>query len=79
MVFRKRIVQEKPFCMLLPGSGAMEAAMTNLTDPGDPVVVVNAGKFGERWQELAETTMNPGDRTLLQVSVETAAIPAIDP
>ncbi|MGI9608561.1 MAG: DNA topoisomerase (ATP-hydrolyzing) subunit B [Acidimicrobiales bacterium] len=27
-----------------------------------------------QWQELAETTMNPGDRTLLQVSVETAAI-----
>ncbi len=27
-----------------------------------------------QWQELAETTMNPGDRTLLQVSVETAAM-----
>ncbi len=27
-----------------------------------------------QWQELAETTMNPGDRTLLQVSVEQAAM-----
>ncbi len=27
-----------------------------------------------QWQELAETTMNPGQRTLLQVSVEQAAI-----
>ena len=27
-----------------------------------------------QWQELAETTMNPGDRTLLQVSVEQAAL-----
>ena len=27
-----------------------------------------------QWQELAETTMNPGDRTLLQVSVQTAAM-----
>jgi DNA gyrase subunit B len=27
-----------------------------------------------QWQELAETTMNPGDRTLLQVSVDQAAL-----
>ena len=27
-----------------------------------------------QWQELAETTMNPGDRTLLQVSVDQAAM-----
>ena len=27
-----------------------------------------------QWQELAETTMNPGQRTLLQVGVEEAAI-----
>ena len=27
-----------------------------------------------QWQELAETTMNPGDRTLLQVTVDQAAI-----
>jgi aspartate aminotransferase-like enzyme len=37
------------------GTGAMEAAVTNCFDPGDEVVVVNAGKFGERWLKLANT------------------------
>ncbi len=37
------------------GSGAMEAAVVNLTDPGDRVLVGVAGKFGERWTELAKT------------------------
>jgi len=37
------------------GTGAMEAAMANLTSPGDKVLVVSAGKFGERWEGLAKT------------------------
>ncbi len=36
------------------GSGAMEAAMTNLLGPGEKAVVAVCGKFGERWMELAE-------------------------
>jgi aspartate aminotransferase-like enzyme len=36
------------------GSGAMEAAVSNLTSPGDKVVVLTAGKFGERWRDLAK-------------------------
>ena len=36
------------------GTGAMEAAVANLTSPGDPVLVVTAGKFGERWEGLAK-------------------------
>lgn len=36
------------------GTGAMEASVSNLTSPGDPVVVLTAGKFGERWGELAK-------------------------
>jgi aspartate aminotransferase-like enzyme len=36
------------------GTGAMEAAVSNLTSPGDKVLVVTAGKFGERWKSLAE-------------------------
>jgi aspartate aminotransferase-like enzyme len=36
------------------GTGAMEAAVTNLTSPGDRVLVVTAGKFGERWRDLAK-------------------------
>ncbi len=36
------------------GSGAMEAAVSNLTSPGEKVVVLSAGKFGERWRDLAK-------------------------
>src|SRR6202167_184599 len=36
------------------GSGAMEAAVSNLTSPGDRVLVLTAGKFGERWVRLAK-------------------------
>jgi aspartate aminotransferase-like enzyme len=36
------------------GSGAMEASVANLTSPGDRVLVVTAGKFGERWRDLAK-------------------------
>ncbi|HXV02085.1 MAG TPA: alanine--glyoxylate aminotransferase family protein [Gaiellaceae bacterium] len=35
------------------GTGGMESAISNLTRPGDPVVVVSAGHFGERWIEMA--------------------------
>ncbi|HVZ82993.1 MAG TPA: alanine--glyoxylate aminotransferase family protein [Terracidiphilus sp.] len=34
------------------GTGAMEAAVSNLTSPGDKVLVLTAGKFGERWVDL---------------------------
>src|SRR5437764_3589273 len=37
------------------GTGAMEAAVSNLTSPGDKVLVVSAGKFGERWESLVKT------------------------
>ena len=37
------------------GTGAMEAAVSNLTNPGDTVLVISAGKFGERWVSLAKT------------------------
>jgi len=36
------------------GTGAMEASITNLTSPGDKVLVLTAGKFGERWVGLAK-------------------------
>jgi aspartate aminotransferase-like enzyme len=34
------------------GTGVMEASVSNLTSPGDKVLVLTAGKFGERWTEL---------------------------
>ena len=36
------------------GTGAMEASVSNLTSPGDRVLVLTAGKFGERWRDLAK-------------------------
>lgn len=36
------------------GTGAMEASVANLTSPGDRVLVLSAGKFGERWTALAK-------------------------
>jgi serine---pyruvate transaminase len=36
------------------GSGAMDAAAANLVRPGQPVLACAAGKFGERWIELAD-------------------------
>jgi aspartate aminotransferase-like enzyme len=36
------------------GTGAMDAAVSNLLSPGDKVVVCVAGKFGERWAEIAK-------------------------
>jgi serine---pyruvate transaminase len=45
----------EPLMFTASGTGAMESAVANLTAPGDRVVVVSAGNFGERWQELART------------------------
>lgn len=36
------------------GTGVMEASVSNLTSPGDKVLVLTAGKFGERWSGLAK-------------------------
>ncbi len=36
------------------GSGAMESAVANLVSPGDRVLVVSAGYFGERWATIVE-------------------------
>jgi aspartate aminotransferase-like enzyme len=36
------------------GSGAMEAAITNLFSVGEKVITINAGKFGERWTKMSK-------------------------
>jgi aspartate aminotransferase-like enzyme len=61
-LFRRVLAQLKVFVgtqndvLLLSssGTGAMEASVSNLTSPGDKVLVLTAGKFGERWVELAK-------------------------
>jgi aspartate aminotransferase-like enzyme len=37
------------------GTGAMEAAIVNTLSPGDPILTVNGGKFGERWTKIGKT------------------------
>ena len=34
------------------GTGAMEAAVVNVVNPGDKVIVASVGNFGERWVKL---------------------------
>ncbi len=52
--------KERVYFFASSGTGAMEAAITNLFSPGDKVIVVEGGKFGERWRELAGTFgLNP--------------------
>jgi aspartate aminotransferase-like enzyme len=36
------------------GTGAMDAAVSNLFSRGDKVIVCSAGKFGERWAEIVK-------------------------
>ena len=36
------------------GTGAMEASVVNFLSPGDKVVTINGGKFGERWTLIAK-------------------------
>jgi aspartate aminotransferase-like enzyme len=46
--------QQDVLVLAASGTGAMEAAVTNCFASGDQVVVVNGGKFGERWLKLAK-------------------------
>lgn len=51
----KRLVQtaQDVIPLACSGTGALEAAVVNTLSPGDTVAVVCAGKFGERWVEIA--------------------------
>src|SRR3982074_687974 len=53
---RQEVVGTKNDVIILSssGTGAMEASVSNLTSPGDRVLVLTAGKFGERWTALAK-------------------------
>ena len=48
------------------GTGAMEAAIANLFSPGDKVLIINGGKFGERWLNIA----NAFGLTPIEIKVE---------
>lgn len=36
------------------GTGAMEASVSNTLSPGDDVLVIDGGKFGERWTKICQ-------------------------
>jgi aspartate aminotransferase-like enzyme len=44
------------------GTGGMDSAVANLCNPGDPVTVVSAGAFGERWTKIAQAYGTNVDR-----------------
>jgi aspartate aminotransferase-like enzyme len=55
------------------GTGAMEGSVANTLSPGDTALVVDGGKFGERWTELCN---------VYGVQVDRIAVPwgrAVDP
>ncbi len=41
-----------PLTITASGSGAMEMAIVNLTNPNDRVVVLNCGTFGKKWVDM---------------------------
>jgi aspartate aminotransferase-like enzyme len=53
----KKLFQTEQDVLVLAasGTGAMEAAVLNLLSAGDRVIVVNGGKFGERWTKICRT------------------------
>jgi serine---pyruvate transaminase len=42
------------FILASSGTGGLEAAAINFLSPGDTVISVDAGKFGERWAEICK-------------------------
>ena len=48
----------QPIILTCSGTGSMESVVTHLTNPGDQVIAVVGGKFGERFKKLNETYAN---------------------
>jgi aspartate aminotransferase-like enzyme len=46
--------KNKVMAIVSSGTGAMEAAVANTVGKGDKVIVVDGGKFGERWGDLCK-------------------------
>ncbi|MEM9692665.1 MAG: aminotransferase class V-fold PLP-dependent enzyme, partial [Myxococcota bacterium] len=66
--------ESQPF--IVPGSGtmAMEMAATNLVEPGEDVLVVNAGYFGDRMADM----LRRRGAVIHQVRAEIGAVPSLD-
>src|SRR5712664_299475 len=46
--------KEAALTLACSGSGAMEAAAVNLLSQGDEAIVVEGGKFGDRWRAICQ-------------------------
>ena len=46
--------QQQVLILSCSGTGGMQAALFNLFSPGEEVLVVEGGKFGKRWSEMAK-------------------------
>jgi len=46
--------KEDVYILTSSGTGAMETAVANTLSPGDKVISINAGKFGERWGNICK-------------------------
>ncbi|MGB9836255.1 MAG: pyridoxal-phosphate-dependent aminotransferase family protein [Candidatus Saccharicenans sp.] len=61
--------KEDVYILAASGTGAMETAVINTLSPGDKVITINGGKFGERWGNICraygldtkEIVLNWGD------------------
>lgn len=47
--------EQDVFLLSSTGSGGMEALLVNILSPGDKVIAIVSGKFGERWADMAKT------------------------
>jgi len=47
--------EQDVFVLTSSGTGAMEAAVINTLSPGDKVIVLSGGKFGERWGQICRS------------------------
>lgn len=48
------LTSEPVFMHASTGTGAMQSALTNTLNPGDKVLAIVSGKFGERWAKMSE-------------------------
>ena len=64
----KKLFQTKEEVLILAssGTGAMEAAVSNSFSKNDKVIVVNGGKFGERWLKICKAF----ELEVIELSVE---------
>jgi len=63
------------YLMASSGTGAMEASVVSFCSPGDKVITVEGGKFGERWTEIAKA--NGLDPQVIEVEWGKAVDPKV--